>query len=64
MPPMRESGSLLVGLVGERLNLDSASRHPIILRRYALSAGIKAKRHPIILRRYALSAGIKAKRTS
>lgn len=43
MPPMRESG-LLVGLVGERLNLDSASRHPIILRRYALSAGIKAKR--------------------
>lgn len=43
MPPMRESGSLLVGLVGERLNLDSASRHPIILRRYALSAGIKAK---------------------
>ena len=44
MPPMRESDSLLVGLVGERLNLDSASRHPIILRRYALSAGIKAKR--------------------
>ncbi len=43
MPPMRESGSLLVGLVGERLNLDSASRHPTYSGATRSQRGLKQK---------------------